>query len=105
MLGKARLGQRARSPESFVALAVVASVIVLWPLQDVLQALPGLRYAATLFLFMAPGLLLTRRFLGEYLPGVAALPAAFVLSAGLFGMMGVPVPAVGSCTGGTASSW
>lgn len=66
MLGKARLGQRARSPESFVALAVVvASVIVLWPLRDVLQALPGLRYAATLFLFMAPGLLLTRRFLGN----------------------------------------
>jgi hypothetical protein len=91
VLGKARLGQRARSPEILVALAGVVSVIVLWPLRDALHALPGLRYAATLFLFLAPGLLLTRRFLGEYFPGAAALPAAFVLSAGLFGMMGVPV--------------
>jgi len=74
VLGKARLGQRARSPKSFVALAVVASVIVLWPLRDVLQALPGLRYAATLFLFMAPGLLLTRRFLGEYFPASPRCP-------------------------------
>ncbi|MDQ3363240.1 MAG: hypothetical protein M3534_16580, partial [Actinomycetota bacterium] len=90
-MGKARLGQRARSPEILVALAGVVSVIVLWPLRDALHALPGLRYAATLFLFLAPGLLLTRRFLGEYFPGAAALPAAFVLSAGLFGMMGVPV--------------
>lgn len=62
MLGEARPGQRVRSPEALVALAGLASAILLWPLRDVLHALPGLRYAATLFLFMAPGLLLTRRF-------------------------------------------
>ena len=90
-MGKVRLGQRALSPEALVALATLASLILLWPLRDVFYALPGLRYAATLFLFMAPGMLLTRRFLWEYFPGVAALPAACVVSTGLFGMTGVPV--------------
>ena len=95
MLGKAKLAQRvaqrARSPEALVVLVGVVSVLALWPLRDLLSALPGLLYAATLVLFLTPGFLITRWFLGERFRGVAALPVAFVLSAGLFGMLGVPM--------------
>ena len=95
MLGKAKLAQRvaqrARSPEALVVLVGVVSVLALWPLRDLLSALPGLLYAATLVLFLTPGFLITRWFLGERFRGVAALPIAFVLSAGLFGMLGVPM--------------
>jgi len=72
-------------------LVGVVSVLALWPLRDLLSALPGLLYAATLVLFLTPGFLITRWFLGERFRGVAALPVAFVLSAGLFGMLGVPM--------------
>lgn len=72
-------------------LAGVLSLLALWPLGEFLAGLPGLLYAATLVLFLTPGSLVTRWFLGERFPGVAALPVAFVFSAGLFGMLGVPV--------------
>jgi len=95
VLGKAKLAQRvaqrARSPEALVVLVGVISVLALWPLRDLLSALPGLLYAATLVLFLTPGFLITRWFLGERFRGVAALHVAFVLSAGLFGMLGVPM--------------
>ena len=91
MPGKADLGQRMRSPEAVVALAGAASVVALWPLRGALEALPGVLYAATLFLFFVPGLLLTRWSLWGPFPGVAALPVAFVVSAGAFAVMGVPV--------------
>ena len=89
-MGRAKLAQRARSPESLVVLAGVFALLALWPLRGIVSALPGLLYAATLVLYLTPGFLATRWFLGERFPGVAALPVAFVLSTGLFGMLGVP---------------
>ena len=94
MLGKAKLAQRVaqrtRSPEALVVLVGVVSLLALWPLRDLLSALPGLLYAATLVLFLTPGFLITHWFLAERFPGVVALPVAFVFSAGLFGMLGIP---------------
>lgn len=72
-------------------LAGVLSLLALWPLRETLSALPGVLYAATLVLFLTPGFLVSRWFLGERFPGVASLPVAFVFSAGLFGMLGVPI--------------
>ncbi len=91
MLGKARFAQRARSTEALVVLVGGLALLALWPLRGGLSALPGALYAATLMLYLTPGLLLTRWFLRGHFPGVAALPVAFVLSAGIFGMLGVPV--------------
>ena len=94
-MGKAKLAQRvarrARSPEALVVLAGILALLALWPLRGILSALPGALYAATLVLFLTPGLLVTLWSLGRQFPGVAALPVAFVFSAGLFGMLGVPM--------------
>ena len=89
-MGKAKLAQRARSPEFLVVLAGALASLALWPLREMLLALPGVLYAATLVLYLTPGLLTTRWFLGERFSGAAALPVAFVLSTGLFGMLGIP---------------
>ncbi|HEV8044306.1 MAG TPA: DUF6077 domain-containing protein, partial [Rubrobacter sp.] len=48
-------------------------------------------FAATLALFMVPGLLLARLALGTCVAGVARLPVAFVMSAGVFGLAAVPM--------------
>lgn len=91
VLGREKLARRALSPEGLVVLAGVLSLLALWPLRGLLSALPGLLYAATLVLFLTPGSLVSRWFLGERFPGVAALPVAFVFSTSLFGMLGVPI--------------
>lgn len=91
MLGKAKLARRARSPEAIVVLAGVLASLALWPLREELSGLPGALYAATLVLYLTPGFLVTRWFVGERFSGVATLPVAFVFSTGLFGMLGVPI--------------
>ncbi len=91
MSKKTSLAQRARSPEALIVPAGLAALLVLRPLRGILEPLPGVLYVAALALFLTPGLLLGRWFLGAYFPGVSVLPVAFVLSAGLFGMLGVPV--------------
>ena len=90
ILGKTKLARRARSPEALVVLAGVLALLALSFPRGGLSALPGALYVATLFLYMTPGLLLVRWFLGGAFSGISALPAAFVLSTGLFGMLGVP---------------
>ena len=91
MSKKASLAQRARSPEALVVLAGLAALLVLGPLRGIFEPIPGVAYAAALVLFLVPGLLLGRWFLRECFPGISILPVAFVSSAGLFGMLGVPV--------------
>jgi uncharacterized protein DUF6077 len=48
-------------------------------------------FASTFALFMVPGILLSHWFIGEYFPGAALVPVAFVLSASLFGVLAVPM--------------
>jgi len=46
---------------------------------------------ATLILFLVPGALVTRWFLGGYFSGAALPPAAFVISTGIFALLAVPM--------------
>lgn len=71
--------------------AVLLAVIAVWPLRGLLDAVPLVRLLGTSILFMAPGALLWRWFLSERFPGVAGVPAAFTIGAGVFGILGVPV--------------
>lgn len=77
--------------EAGVALLGVAAFAVVGPLREAFAALPGVTLACALVLFMAPGALVTRWFLDRYFSGVALLPAAFVVSAGSFALLGVPM--------------
>ena len=88
-MGKAwtRLGRF----EVCVALSGGAAFAVVGPLRGAFATLPGVLLAGTLILFMVPGVLLTCWFLGEYFSGVAALPAAFVISTGAFALLGAPM--------------
>lgn len=88
-MGKIR--DRLRWFEAGVALLGVAAFAVVGPFREVFATLPGVLLASALILFMAPGALLARWFLGEYFSGVALLPAAFVISAGAFALLGVPM--------------
>ena len=77
--------------EAGVGLSAGASFAVVGPLRDVFSTLPGVMMAATLILFLVPGALLTRWFFGEYFSGAALPPAAFVISTGIFALIGVPM--------------
>lgn len=79
-----------------MVVATVLAVIVLWPLRGVLEAAPLVLFAASLVLFLAPGLLVTRWvFAPGQLSAPALLPVAFVISTGLFAGAGVPVLMLG----------
>ncbi|MDP8947191.1 MAG: DUF6077 domain-containing protein [Actinomycetota bacterium] len=82
---------RLRWFEVCVALVGGAAFAVVGPLRGAFAVLPEVLLVGTLVLFMVPGVLLTRWFLSEYFSGVAALPAAFVISAGAFALLGVPM--------------
>lgn len=88
-MGKGWVGSRWF--EASVALSGVAAFIAVVPLREVFAAQPGVLLVGVLVLFMTPGALFTRWSLGEYFSGVALLPAAFVISAGAFALLGVPM--------------
>ena len=77
--------------EAGVALSGAAAFAVVGPFRGAFATLPEVLLVGTLVLFMAPGALLARWFLGEYFSGAALLPAAFVISAGAFALLGVPL--------------
>ncbi len=77
--------------EAGVALSGAAAFAVVGPLRGAFATLPEVLLVGTLILFMAPGVLLTRWFLGEYFSGAALLPTAFVIGAGVFALLGVPM--------------
>src|SRR5215218_6600041 len=77
--------------EAGVALSGAAAFAVVGPLRDAFATLPEALLVGTLVLFMAPGVLLTRWFLGGYFSGATLLPAAFVIGAGAFALLGVPL--------------
>jgi hypothetical protein len=77
--------------EAGVALSGAAAFAVVGPFRGAFATLPEILLVGTLVLFMAPGALLVRWFLGEYFSGAALLPTAFVISAGAFALLGVPL--------------
>jgi hypothetical protein len=74
-----------------VVLSGVAAFAAVGPFRDAFTALPEVLLVGTLVLFMVPGALLTRWCLSEHFSGAALLPAAFVLSAGAFALLGLPL--------------
>ncbi len=89
--GEIAAGGGVRRSEAAGALLGAAALAVVGPLRGALETLPLILFLGTLVLFMAPGMLLSRRFLGEQFPGAASLPVSFAISAGLFALLGVPM--------------
>lgn len=82
---------RIESLDALVLLSSVVAFTLLLPLRDVTEAFPPVPFAATLVLFMAPGVLLAHRLLEGDVSGPALVPVGFAVSTGLFGLLGVPV--------------
>jgi Family of unknown function (DUF6077)/Family of unknown function (DUF6541) len=74
-----------------VVISGVAALAVVGPFRDAFTALPEVMLVGALVVFMVPGALLARWCLSEYFSGAALLPAAFVLSAGAFALLGLPL--------------
>lgn len=79
-----------RSPESRILLIILISLMLVGPLRDALSALPLLLFLGTAALFMAPGMILSYLVSDRYFSGPARIPLAFVVSAGMFGVLAVP---------------
>lgn len=77
--------------EAGVALSGAAALAAVGPLRGALATLPAFTLIGASILFMVPGLLFARWFLGEYFSGVSLLPAGVVISAGAFALLGVPL--------------
>ncbi|HET7269883.1 MAG TPA: DUF6077 domain-containing protein, partial [Rubrobacter sp.] len=60
-------------------------------MRDAFATLPGVQLVATLILFLVPGALATRWFLGRYFSGAALPSAAFVISTGVFALLALPM--------------
>src|SRR5918995_6958028 len=82
---------RPRSLEVPLVLASAGAMIVVGPMRGLLEAYPIVAFAGTLFLFVMPGLLVSHWFFADRFSGAALIPASFVISAGIFGLAGVPV--------------
>src|SRR5215210_2472389 len=85
------LTRRIESPDVLALLSCFAAAILLVPLRGVLDAFPFVPFAAAFVLFMAPGVLLSCWFLADDVSGPAIVPVGFAISAGIFGLLGVPV--------------
>jgi hypothetical protein len=85
------LTHRIRSLDLCVVLLSAGALFVLGPLRGTFEAFPLVPFLSTLVLFMAPGMLLSRWFLIEHFSGAAFVPVSFVISTGIFGLLGVPM--------------
>jgi tetratricopeptide (TPR) repeat protein len=75
---------------ALLLLGLVCLVLV-GPLRGVLAPFPALLFLAGFALFMIPGALLSGLIRARELSGAARIPAAFVFSAGIFGLSGIPL--------------
>src|ERR687889_618077 len=88
---KKALGRLPRSLEVSILLASAAAIVVVGPLRGPFEAYPIVPFAGALFLFVMPGLLVSHWFFGDRFSGAAVVTVAFVISAGILGLAGVPV--------------
>jgi Family of unknown function (DUF6077) len=84
------LAGRLRSLDAIIALLGAVALCMIGPLRGFSEAHTQVAFASTFALFMVPGILLSHWFLGEYFPGAARVPVAFVLSVSLFGVLALP---------------
>src|SRR5215210_3745726 len=85
------LTRRIESPDVLVLLSCIVAAVLLVPLRGALDAFPFVPFAAAFVLFMAPGVLLSCWLLADDVSGPAIVPVGFAISAGIFGLLGVPV--------------
>ena len=89
--GGSGLTRRIGSLDALVLVSSAAALIVLLPLRSASEAFPPVPFAATLVLFVAPGVLLAHWLLEGAVSGPALVAVGFAISAGVFGLLGVPV--------------
>ena len=82
---------RIRSLDLSVVLLSAGALFLLGPLRGVFEMFPLVPFLSTLVLFMAPGMLLSHWFLNQHFSGAAFVPVSFVISTGIFGLLGVTV--------------
>lgn len=87
-------GGRLRTPEALTLILALVSLIFLLPLRPVLEPVPVLLFLAALGLFLVPGLTISSLALEDSFTGPSRLPAALVISIGVFGIPGVPMLAL-----------
>jgi Family of unknown function (DUF6077) len=92
--------RRLRSFDALVALLGAVALCMVGLLRGVMVAHPPVAFLGAFFLFMVPGIVVAHWFLEEYFPGPALVPVAFVISAGLFGVLAVPFPVLHAGLGG-----
>ncbi len=88
--GLTRVLSHPKSPDTLVLLSCAVAAILLLPSRTLIEAIPPVGFAATLVLFVTPGLLLSHWLLGDHLSGLAHAPVGFAISTGVFGLLGVP---------------
>jgi hypothetical protein len=88
---KKALGRRPRSLDVPIVATSAGAMILVGPLRGAFDSYPLVTFAGTLFLFMMPGLLLSHWCFADRFSGAALIPVSFVISAGIFGILGVPV--------------
>src|SRR5215212_510117 len=81
---------RPKSADTLALLSCAVAATLLLPLRNISEAFAPVAFAATLILFMAPGLLVSHWLLGDDLSGFAHIPMGFAISTGVFGLLGVP---------------
>ncbi len=77
-------------PEILILLLSLTAFVALVSLRAILAPIPALLFLAAFALFMIPGLVLSLSLLRSHLSGPAGIPVAFVLSAGIFGLVALP---------------
>lgn len=79
-----------RSPDALVLVSSIVALVLLGTLRETFAALPVIRFASAIVLFMVPGILLSVWFARDRFSGAALAPASFVFSTGLFGLLALP---------------
>ena len=79
-----------RTLDMYIVLLGAVALILVGPLRSSSAAFPLVSFLSTLFLFMVPGVLLSRRLFDDHISGPVVVPVSFTISAGIFGLLGVP---------------
>jgi len=85
------VARRLRSRALSLLLLGLVCLVLLGPLRGLLAPFPSLLFLASFALFMIPGALLSGLIRDRGLSGAARIPVAFVFSAGIFGLSGIPL--------------
>jgi Family of unknown function (DUF6077) len=81
---------RVRQLDGPIVALGAAALILVGPLRGAFEAHPLIPFASALFLFMTPGVLVTSWLLGDRFSGPVLVPVGFVVSTGVFALLGVP---------------